>query len=174
MPCSISLLASCAPTSLTAPRVRVRSSVGRFCQRLGAPQEEGSDLLGLFVSNRCDHGPFDTHHQPVGPQQSRPALAGEFAPQNAAVPRIRRTDHKVFALEIGENSLHRLRRHESGARQTCIRNAGVQFDRRERHIAELSVQADAASIHAGAERVLRAFDCVAETLRHRLRYAAAA
>jgi len=160
---------------LTAPRVRVRSSVGRFCQRLGAPQEEGSDLLGLFVSNRCDHGPFDTHHQPVGPQQSRPALAGEFAPQNAAVPRIRRTDHKVFALEIGENSLHRLRRHESGARQTRIRNAGVQFDRRENGILR-SCQSKRTQrlIHAGAERVLRAFDCVAETLRHRLRYAAAA
>ncbi len=132
-----------------AARYRVRSSVGRFCQRLGAPQEEGSDLLGLFVSNRCDHGPFDTHHQPVGPQQSRPALAGEFAPQNAAVPRIRRTDHKVFALEIGVD-LHRLRRHESGARQTRIRNAGVQFDRRENGILRsCQSEADAASHPCG-------------------------
>jgi len=128
----------------------------------------------LLVSDRRDHGPFDIRHKLVGPRQSYAAPAGELAPQNTAVPRICRTNQKVFALEIGKNSLHRLRRHESGARQARIRSPGVQFDCRVNGILRRGTpKRTQRLIHAGAERVLRALDRVTETLRHRLRHAAA-
>src|SRR5436190_1271518 len=94
-------------------------------ESVGAARERLTEKVGDLRRDVAQHVALDRVHRAIAPVEDVEALGGHAGAQDAAMAGVTATTNESALLELGDDGVHRLGRHEGPSRQLSTRHAVV-------------------------------------------------
>jgi hypothetical protein len=122
-------------------------------------------MSGFGPADRLEHNLFQFADNPMRMREGSLTSRRQLAPKDAPMRWIGFSRQEPVAVQVGENTRHRLRRHKRCSRQPSIRDPRLLFnDTQDGILCRGETERPQHVIHPRAQRVLRTLQRIPESL----------